>query len=151
MVPLTEGRFDLDDYVDYVIEMLHVLGGNMHVIAVCQPSVPVVAAVSVMEAENDPYVPVSMTLMGGPDRYPPQSDGGQRPRRRTRHRLVSQSRHHQGAVSASGSHARRLSGVPAAQRLRQHEFRSPHRRPQGPVQEPGEGRRRPGRQAPRFL
>ena len=66
MVPVTEGRFDLDDYVDYVIEMLHVLGGNMHVIAVCQPSVPVVAAVSVMEAERDPYVPLSMTLMGGP-------------------------------------------------------------------------------------
>ena len=66
MVPLAEGRFDLDDYVDYVIEMLHVLGGNMHVIAVCQPSVPVVAAVSVMEAERDPFVPLSMTLMGGP-------------------------------------------------------------------------------------
>jgi len=66
MVPLTEGRFDLDDYVDYVIEMLHALGGNMHVIAVCQPSVPVVAAVSVMEAQRDPYVPLSMTLMGGP-------------------------------------------------------------------------------------
>jgi poly(3-hydroxybutyrate) depolymerase len=66
MVPLTEGRFDLDDYVDYIIEMLHTLGGNMHVIAVCQPSVPVVAAVSIMEAERDPLVPVSMTLMGGP-------------------------------------------------------------------------------------
>src|SRR4030088_52067 len=66
MVPMTAGRFDLEDYVDYVIEMLHVLGGNMHVIAVCQPSVPVVAAVSIMEAERDPYVPLSMTLMGGP-------------------------------------------------------------------------------------
>ena len=66
MVPLSEGRFDLDDYVDYIIEMLHVLGGNMHVVAVCQPSVPVVAAVSVMEAAGNPYVPVSMTLMGGP-------------------------------------------------------------------------------------
>src|SRR4029450_10145507 len=66
MVPVTEGRFDLDDYIDYVIEMLHELGGNMHVIAVCQPSVPVVAAVSIMEANNDPYVPISMTLMGGP-------------------------------------------------------------------------------------
>jgi len=38
----------------------------MHVIAVCQPSVPVVAAVSIMEAERDPFVPLSMTLMGGP-------------------------------------------------------------------------------------
>lgn len=66
MVPLAEGRFDLDDYVDYIIEMLQVLGGNVHVIAVCQPSVPVLAAVSVMEAQGDPFVPLSMTLMGGP-------------------------------------------------------------------------------------
>jgi poly(3-hydroxybutyrate) depolymerase len=66
MVPMTEGRFDLDDYVDYIIEMLQMLGGNVHVIAVCQPSVPVLAAVSVMEANRDPFVPLSMTLMGGP-------------------------------------------------------------------------------------
>ncbi len=66
MVPLAAGRFDLEDYVDYVIEMLHALGGNIHVVAVCQPAVPVLAAVSLMEAENDPYVPISMTLMGGP-------------------------------------------------------------------------------------
>jgi poly(3-hydroxybutyrate) depolymerase len=66
MVPLSEGRFDLDDYIDYVIEMLQALGGNVHIIAVCQPSVPVVAAVSLMEARHDPFVPVSMTLMGGP-------------------------------------------------------------------------------------
>jgi poly(3-hydroxybutyrate) depolymerase len=66
MVPLTEGRFDLDDYIDYVIEMLTALGTNIHVVAVCQPSVPVMAAVAVMSARNDPHVPVSMTLMGGP-------------------------------------------------------------------------------------
>jgi poly(3-hydroxybutyrate) depolymerase len=65
-VPLADGRFDLDDYIDYVIEMFHVLGGNVHVLAVCQPAVPVLAAVSVMEARNDPFAPVSMTLMGGP-------------------------------------------------------------------------------------
>jgi poly(3-hydroxybutyrate) depolymerase len=66
MVPLAEGRFDLDDYIDYVISMLHWLKGDAHVVAVCQPSVPVLAAVARMEAENDPYVPFSMTLMGGP-------------------------------------------------------------------------------------
>ncbi len=66
MVPVSEGRFDLDDYIDYLISMLHVLGGDTHVIAVCQPSVPVLAAVARMEAENDPYVPHSMVLMGGP-------------------------------------------------------------------------------------
>jgi poly(3-hydroxybutyrate) depolymerase len=66
MVPLEAGRFDLDDYIDYVISMLHFLGGDAHVIAVCQPAVPVLAAVALMEADKDPYVPHSMTLMGGP-------------------------------------------------------------------------------------
>ena len=66
MVPTSEGRFDLDDYIDYVISMLHALGDETHVVAVCQPSVPVLAAVAVMEADNDPYAPASMVLMGGP-------------------------------------------------------------------------------------
>jgi poly(3-hydroxybutyrate) depolymerase len=66
MVPLSEGRFDLDDYIDYLISMLHLLHGDVHVLAVCQPSVPVMAAVARMEATDDPYVPHSMTLMGGP-------------------------------------------------------------------------------------
>jgi poly(3-hydroxybutyrate) depolymerase len=66
LVPITEGSFDLDDYIDYIISMLHRLGGDAHVVAVCQPSVPVLAAVALMEAGNDPYVPHSMVLMGGP-------------------------------------------------------------------------------------
>jgi len=66
MVNLTEGRFDLDDYIDYLISILHLLGGDLHVIAVCQPSVPVMAAVALMEAADDPRVPHSMVLMGGP-------------------------------------------------------------------------------------
>jgi len=66
MVPVSEGPFDLDDYIDYLISILHKLGGETHVIAVCQPSVPVLAAVSLMEAEQDPCVPISMVLMGGP-------------------------------------------------------------------------------------
>lgn len=66
MVPLSEGRFDLDDYIDYVISILQFLGGDVHVVAVCQPSVPVLAAVALMEAADDPYVPHSMILMGGP-------------------------------------------------------------------------------------
>lgn len=66
MVPMTDGTFDFDDYVDYVIEMLHFLGPDTHVIAVCQPSVPVLAAAAVMEEANDPLSPSSMTLMGGP-------------------------------------------------------------------------------------
>src|SRR4029077_1184982 len=66
MVPLSEGGFDLDDYIDYVISILHFLGGDTHIVAVCQPSVPVLAAVARMEAEGDSYVPLTMTLMGGP-------------------------------------------------------------------------------------
>src|SRR5947209_6385842 len=66
MVPLAQGPFDLDDYIDYLISMLHLLGGDIHVVAVCQPSVPVMAAVARMEAEDDPCVPHSMVLMGGP-------------------------------------------------------------------------------------
>lgn len=66
MVPLADGRFDLDDYIDYIISMLHMLGGDAHVIGVCQPSVPVMAAVALMEADKDPCVPHSMVLMGGP-------------------------------------------------------------------------------------
>jgi poly(3-hydroxybutyrate) depolymerase len=66
VVPTTAGGFDLDDYIDYLISILHVLGGETHVVAVCQPAVPVLAATALMEADNDPYAPLSMTLMGGP-------------------------------------------------------------------------------------
>jgi poly(3-hydroxybutyrate) depolymerase len=65
-VPASEGPFGFDDYVDYVIEFLRSLGPNTHVIAVCQPSVPVLAAVSIMAAVDDPAQPPTMTLMGGP-------------------------------------------------------------------------------------
>jgi poly(3-hydroxybutyrate) depolymerase len=65
-VPTRLGGFDLDDYVDYIIEFLKFLGSDTHVIAVCQPSVPVLAAVAMMSAGGDPAVPRTMTLMGGP-------------------------------------------------------------------------------------
>ena len=66
MVPVADGCFDLDDYIDYIIEMLRLLGPDTHVMAVCQPSVPVMAAVAVMEKSRDSAAPRSMTLMGGP-------------------------------------------------------------------------------------
>ena len=53
LVPITEGDFNLDDYIDYIISMLHSLGGNCHLVAVCQPSVPVLAAIARMEAERE--------------------------------------------------------------------------------------------------
>ena len=66
MVPLSGGAFDLDDYIDYIVAMLRHLGGGAHVMAVCQPSVPVLAAVSLMSEDEDPNLPATMTLMGGP-------------------------------------------------------------------------------------
>ena len=70
LVPHAAGRFDLDDYIDYVIEMCELLSRAQctpfHILAVCQPSVPVLAAVARMEAEGSRHVPASMTLIGGP-------------------------------------------------------------------------------------
>lgn len=66
MVPLAEGRFDLNDYIDYLKEMFRQFGPDLHVMAVCQPAVPVIAAIARLEAENDPAIPRSMILMGGP-------------------------------------------------------------------------------------
>jgi len=69
-VPLADGRFDLDDYVDYVIEFMETIGAQgdqrPHVLAVCQPSVPVYAAVALMNADQHPNRPRTLTMMGGP-------------------------------------------------------------------------------------
>lgn len=66
LVPITHGPFHLDDYVDYVQEFVRHLGPDVHVISVCQPTVPVLAAVSLMASAGDPKLPKSMTMMGGP-------------------------------------------------------------------------------------
>ena len=66
MVPLGAGRFDLDTYIDYLLDIFRDLGPDLHVMAVCQPAVPVLAAIAVMEAQDYAPVPCSMTLMGGP-------------------------------------------------------------------------------------
>jgi len=66
LVPVGEGPFHLNDYVRYVREFLQFLGSNTHVISVCQPTVPVLAAISLMATDDDPCQPRSMTMMGGP-------------------------------------------------------------------------------------
>ena len=66
MVPASEGAFRLDDYVAYVQQFLRRLGPNIHVLSVCQPTVPVLAAISLMATAKDPNLPLSMTMMGGP-------------------------------------------------------------------------------------
>ena len=65
MVPLSNGAFHLDDYVEYVQEFIRFIGPNVHVISVCQPTVPVLAAVSLMASRGE-TTPLTMTMMGGP-------------------------------------------------------------------------------------
>lgn len=65
-VPLIEGSFDLDAYVEYMIFYLRMLGPDLHVMAVCQPTVPVLVAISLMSALKDPQIPLSAILIGGP-------------------------------------------------------------------------------------
>ena len=66
MVPLSDGAFHLDDYIFYVQDFIRHLGPNVHVISVCQPTVPVLAAIALMASNDDPKLPKSMTMMGGP-------------------------------------------------------------------------------------
>jgi poly(3-hydroxybutyrate) depolymerase len=65
-VPASAGTFDLDDYIDYLIDFIGFIGPDTHVIAVCQPSVPALAATAVMNAARHPARPATLTMMGGP-------------------------------------------------------------------------------------
>ncbi len=65
-VPLSAGRFGFDEYVDYVIRFFQEMGEGAHMVSVCQPCVPALAAVALMSQDKDKATPRSMTLMGGP-------------------------------------------------------------------------------------
>lgn len=66
MVPLSDGPFHLDDYIYYVQDFIRHLGPDVHVISVCQPTVPVLAAISLMATNKDAKLPKTMVMMGGP-------------------------------------------------------------------------------------
>ncbi|HEX8384369.1 MAG TPA: polyhydroxyalkanoate depolymerase [Sphingomonas sp.] len=66
LVPLADGRFDLDDYIDYLTAFLEAIGPGAHMLAVCQPSVPCLAATALMSADQHPCRPRTLTMMGGP-------------------------------------------------------------------------------------
>jgi len=66
LVPLSDGSFNLDDYIDYLVEFLEAIGPGAHMLAVCQPAVPAYAAVSLMNADKHPCRPKTLTMMGGP-------------------------------------------------------------------------------------
>ena len=65
-VPLTAGRFGIDEYVEHLIDYLHTIGPGAHVLAVCQPCVAVLSATAIMAQAGHPAQPRSMTLMAGP-------------------------------------------------------------------------------------
>jgi poly(3-hydroxybutyrate) depolymerase len=66
LVPLADGKFDLDDYVDYLVAFLEHIGPGAHMLAVCQPAVPAYAAAALMSADKNPCRPKTLTMMGGP-------------------------------------------------------------------------------------
>ena len=70
LVPLTDGSFDLDDYIDYLIEFLELIGERTgerpHLLAVCQPAVPAFAATALMNSHKSKWRPKTLTMMGGP-------------------------------------------------------------------------------------
>jgi polyhydroxyalkanoate depolymerase, intracellular len=66
MVPASAGKFDLDDYIDYLSDFLRHIGPGTHMLAVCQPSVPAFAAAAIMGKHQDPCRPATLTMMGGP-------------------------------------------------------------------------------------
>ena len=115
-VPLRHGRFDLDDYIDLVIDYIRLLGPAVNVVAVCQPAVPVLAAVALLAADDDPAQPRTMTLMGGP------IDPRVNPTAVNQHghlalaRLVRAQRHRHRAAALSRRLPAGLSRLPAAGR-----------------------------------
>jgi poly(3-hydroxybutyrate) depolymerase len=66
LVPLSDGRFNLDDYIDYLVGFMETIGPGAHMLAVCQPSVPCLAAAALMSADKHPCRPKTLTMMGGP-------------------------------------------------------------------------------------
>jgi poly(3-hydroxybutyrate) depolymerase len=84
-VPLAAGTFDLDDYILYLRDMLGLFRGDVHVFSVCQPAVPLLAAVALMEEDGDPNTPMSLILAGGPvdTRINPTAVNGMAERRGT--------------------------------------------------------------------
>ena len=65
-IPVQDGTFGLESYISHIIDMLRLFQGDVHVFGVCQPSVPVLAACAIMDAENDPSIPHSLIMAGGP-------------------------------------------------------------------------------------
>ena len=155
-VPLEDGNFDLDDYVDYLIEFLEVIGERAggkrpHMLAVCQPAVPALAATALMAADKHPNRPKTLTLMGGPiDTRKAPTAVNTLATQRT-HAWFKQNVIATVPYALSGRRAEGLSGLPPARRLHDDEPWQPHGQPLGDVQTSGRRRRRKRRFDARFL
>ena len=141
------GSFDLDDYIDYLIEFLETIGETTgerpHMLAVCQPSVPAFAATALMSADKNPWRPRTLTMMGGPIDTREAPTAVNTLATAAAVRLVPEQCHRDRADDLSGRGAEGLSGLPAARRLHDHEPRQPPHQPLGNVQ--ASRRRRRGR------
>ena len=100
-VGLEHGPFGLDEVVDHVVEFLQVLGPRSHVMAVCQPCVPVLAAVAVLAEDRNVAQPASMTLVAGPVDVERQPDAGEHPGPLRSARVVPRHRRHHRAAAAT--------------------------------------------------
>ena len=126
-------------------------GPDVHVIAVCQPSVPVHGR-GLADGRGQGSAPAPVDHPDGrPDRHARQPDRAQRSGDAQLDDVVPPERHLDGAVHLSGRDAPRLSGLPAAHRFITHESRPAHQRPHAPVRASGERRRRFGRRPSRLL
>ena len=145
-VPVSEGRFGFDEYVDHVVRFLNVLGPGAHLLAVCQPCVQALIVTAVMAESGDPCVPRTLTLMAGPDRHPHQPDGGERPGHHPPDRVVRAERDQHGAVALPRRRAAGLPRLHAAHRVPVDEHAPAHQEPLRAVPEPG--RRQPRARPP---
>ena len=142
-VPLALGHFDLDDYIDYLqAKCWSISVPGVHTLGVCQPAVPLIMTVALMEAEKNPCAPASMTLMGGPidTRRSPTAVNQLAEQRGVewfRDQLPADR-----SVPLSRRRARRLSRLSAIVGLHGDEPRPPRQRPCRHVQPSGLGRRR---------
>jgi poly-beta-hydroxyalkanoate depolymerase len=140
MVPLSKGPFHLNDYVDYIREFIRHLSPDLNVMSVCQPTVPVLAAVSLMAAENTCGAEGD-DHDGRADRHPPQSDHSERFCLGATALVVRRQGNHARAAELSGLHAQGVPGLPATRQFPCHESGPPPGCAQAVLQPPDPRRR----------
>ena len=112
-IPLSDGMFGFDEYVDHLIRFMEVMGEGSHMIAVCQPAVAALAATAVMAEARQPRAAAQPDPDGWPDRHPPEPDQGQRTREIPLHRVVREKTDRQGALALQRRVPAGVSRLPA--------------------------------------